>query len=179
MLPARAQLLFLSAMMCACAGNGNGAPVAPASSSGGPRVAFVYVTTDGEELSSQTTRGRATALLFLTTYDLASQLMARRLDAVLRRHVPRANGAAIVLEPPKHQVMAQAFRSALNLSYPVAMGEDGSGARGPVGEVERVPLLIVLDRSGVETFRHYGVLPEAEIHDALAAASRRGSPFGP
>ena len=134
-----------------------------------------YASVDGDELSSATTRGRATAVLFVTTFDLASQLMARRLDGIVRRHVPRANAAAIVLEPPKYIVMARGFQSALQLSYPVAMADEWERRVTPFGHIDRVPTLVVLDRSGVETERFHGVVPEAKVEAALTSASKRGS----
>lgn len=142
-------------------------------------AAFVYTTTTGEELSSRTTRGRATAIVFVTTYDLASQLLVRRLEQVVRSQKPRVNAAAIVLEPPKYAVMAEAFRTALELSFPVAMADQGIGESGPFGVIDRVPTLIVLDRDGSETTRRAGVVSEGELRQALAAASERGFALDP
>jgi hypothetical protein len=161
------------AMTAACSSDpaARPGPQRPFASSG---VAFVYTAVDGSELSSATTRGRATAVLFLTTFDLGSQLMARRLDVVVRRLVPRANAAAVVLEPPKYVVMAQSFQSALSLSYPVAMADEWKDRRTPFGPIDRIPTVIVLDRSGVETARFVGVVAEADLEAALASASKRG-----
>ena len=166
----------LFCVLALVAGCGGEPPArAPEAQAGGTPVGFVYTTTTGDELSTDTTRGRATALLFVTTFDLASQLMAKRLDTVLRRHKPRANGAAIVLEAPKYSVMADAFGSALGLSYPIAMADEwGSGQPGAFGLIYRVPTLVVVDAFGVETFRRFGVLSEADVEQALAAAQKRG-----
>ncbi len=167
-------LVIVFGLSPACGAEPSGRP--PASSAArSAAVAFVYTTTEGEELSSATTRGRATAVLFVTTFDLASQLMARRLDTVLRRHKPRANGAAIVLEAPKYSVMADVFRSTLQLSYPVAMADEwGSQEPGPFGHIDRVPTLVILDSAGEETFRQFGVVAQPDIEQALAAAEKRG-----
>jgi len=136
---------------------------------------FDWGTTEGGELSSATTRGRATALLFVTTYDLASQLLAQRLESVLHAHVPRANGGAVVLEAPRYAELAEAFRSTLHLSYPVAMADSLTlSGGGPFGAIEQVPTLIVLDRSGREVWRKSGVPDAREIESALALGSKRG-----
>lgn len=141
----------------------------------GPPIEFAWGTTEGGELSSEGTRGRATAILFVTTYDLASQLVAQTLDSVLHRHVPRANGGAVVLETPKYVELADAFRTTLHLSYPVAMADSATlTGGGPFGQIEVVPLLVVLDRSGHEVWRKSGVAEAREIEAALALASRRG-----
>jgi hypothetical protein len=146
----------------------------------GDAIAFAYGTTEGGELSSATTRGRATAILFITTYDLASQLVAKRLDDALHRHVPRANGGAVVLETPQYVVMADTFRTSLRLSYPVAMADTATlGGDGPFGKVDAIPLLVVLDRDGREVWRKSGALTPREIERALALGSARGSSPGP
>ncbi|HMR80790.1 MAG TPA: hypothetical protein PKD61_37025 [Polyangiaceae bacterium] len=174
MISLRALCLGLSVAAFAACGSESAPRPKPQSPFASGGVAFVYTAVDGSELSSATTRGRATAVLFLTTYDLASQLMARRLDGVVRRHVPRTNAAAVVLEPPKYVVMAQSFGSALNLSYPVAMADEWKDRHTPFGRIDRVPTVIILDRSGAETTRFIGVVSEAELESALTAASKRG-----
>ena len=158
---------------------GCGGPAAPrvraTPEASGEPVEFAYVTTDQSELSARTTRGRATALLFVTTYDLASQVVARNLESVLRSQRPRANGGAVVLEDASYAPLADAFKSSLGLSYPVAMA-DGPTRQGygAFGKIERVPTLLVLDIRGRVTFRGQGALRRAEIAEALASASPRG-----
>jgi len=135
-------------------------------------------TTTQETFSSRSTRGRATALLFVTTYDLASQVQAQRLDRLLRRHRPRVNGVAVVLESAEYAVLADAYRTSLGLSIPVCVADDETRlGRGPFGRIGRVPTLVVLDRSGVEVWRNPGLATSREMKKALATASRRGSPF--
>ncbi len=136
-------------------------------------VVFAYGTPDGKIFGSETTRGRVTAVLFVTTFDLSSQVMARRLDDVIRRHRPRANAGAIVLEAPDHGTLAEVFRDTLGLSYPVGLAlSPGVQAEGPFGRIDRVPSLFVLDRDGRLVFEAAGVLTSAEIERALA----RGAP---
>ena len=154
-----------------CGGSPSSAPRAPQPQSS--PISFVYGTTEGGELSSATTRGRATALLFVTTYDLVSQLQARQLDEIVRRHRPRANAGAIVLETPKYAVFADSFKQTLGLSYPVAIADDETRqGGGPFGRVSIVPTLVVLDRRGRETFRKQGLAAPRDIEGALAGAER-------
>lgn len=143
----------------------------------GEPVDFAFGTTGGGELSSASTRGRATALLFVTTYDAASQLVAKRLDHVVRYFKPRSNAGAVVVEPPKYAVLADVFRSALDLSFPVAIADEGTRTGGgPFGRVGEVPTIVVLDRSGRVVWTHSGVVSSKEIEQALATASRSGFP---
>jgi hypothetical protein len=125
-------------------------------------------------VSSETMRGRATALVFITTFDLASQLVARRLGDVVVSFTPRANAAAVVVEAPAYAELLPAYRSALSLPYPVVMADFATqrGA-GPFGSVTHVPTLVVLDRDGREVFRRQGALEHDEIRAALRAASAR------
>ena len=134
---------------------------------------FDFGTTDGEELSSVTTRGRVTVLVFVTTFDLASQLVARRLNQVVRTHRPRINAGAVVLEAPNLAPLADVFRSTLELSYPVALAdlpalEQSSG----LGEVRSVPTVLVLNSEGREIVRKLGTWTVSELESWLARAER-------
>jgi len=140
----------------------------------GDPIEFRFPPTDSDVVSSETTRGRATALLFITTYDMASQVVVKRLGEVLVRFTPRANAAAVVLEPPAHAELLPAYKEALGLPYPVVMADFVTQQRqGPFGDIENVPTLVVLDRSGREVWRHQGPCEARDIEAALERASRR------
>lgn len=148
------------------------APSVPTGRKGKP-IDFRYGSPNGEILSSESTRGRVTALLFVTTFDLPSQLMAKRLEAVTRRHKPRTNAGAVALEAPNSAPLVDVFRTSLGLSYPVALTNSTRlGERGPFGDVDQVPVLVVLDQRGVEVARATGVVTEQEIDQALTRAQR-------
>lgn len=169
------KLAALTLILCAVGCGPRPAPQAQPAEPVGAPIEFAFGTPDGAELSSAGTRGRATAILFLTTYDLASQVVAQRLDRVLHAHVPRANAGAVVLEAPKYVALADAYKSSLGLSYPVAMADSFTlTGGGPFGSIEQVPTLVVLDRSGREVWRKTGVPDAREIERALALGSRRG-----
>jgi hypothetical protein len=143
-------------------------------------VQFVYGTTAGDELSSASTRGRGTVLIFVTTYDLGSQVLAKTVNRILKTHTPRINAGAIVLETAEYSMLADTFRSSLELAYPVAMADAATLAGdGPFGRISRVPTTVVLDRGGRETWRKAGVAEPREIEAALATASRSGFALGP
>ena len=125
-------------------------------------------------INSETTRGRVTALVFITTFDLASQLVARRLGDVLVSFAPRANAAAVVIEAPVYADLLPSYRATLSLPYPIVMADFATqrGA-GPFGGITHVPTMIVLDRDGREVSRHEGPLGADEIRAALRRASAR------
>jgi hypothetical protein len=166
----RAGATSAAALLLACSSS---PPVAvtQAPSHGAP-IDFAYGTPSGETLTSSGTRGRATAILFVTTFDLPSQLMAERLDSVVRRHTPRANAGAVALEAPNSAPLVEVFKSSLNLSYPVALANTtGLDNPTPFGHVDKVPTLVVLDRRGREVSRALGVISERDIDEELTRAA--------
>jgi len=132
---------------------------------------YVFGTTEGEELSAEGMRGRVTALLFVTTFDLASQLAAKQLNQALHTHRPRINAGAVVLEAPKYAPLADVFRTSLKLSYPVAIADLEMLARNStLGEVHSVPTLIIFDAQGREVRRQYGAFSDEELEAWLMHA---------
>ncbi|GEM_PF-1566465 len=147
------------------------APVAPAAALTAPRVEFEYRDLRGEPITSATTRGRALCVLFVTTYDLASQVQARRVDEVVGAYGRRAGGLLVVLEEGQYAPLAAAYRDTLALALPVAMADPATLAGdGPFGRIDRVPTLVVLDAEGRETSRRAGVLTRGEVEAAVLAA---------
>lgn len=165
-------LFALAAGLCGCSPATPPAPALNPSPRAGP-IQFAFPSA-GEDavVNSETLRGRVTALVFITTFDLTSQLVARRLGEVLTSFTPRANAAAVVIEAPLYADLLPAYRSALSLPFPVVMADFATQrGSGPFGSITHVPTLIVLDRDGREVSRHTGPLER----DAIDAAMRRAS----
>jgi hypothetical protein len=162
--------LSLSLEVLGCSSTSGEQPATAASQRGEP-VLFTLGTLDGGEVSSDTTRGRTTALLFITTYDLPSQAEAQLLREVLSTHKPVANAAIVVMEPPHSAALAQVWAEALNLKWPIAMASplllSGDSQLGRIGGV---PTLIVLDRRGRLAARLDGAAGRQAVRDALSAA---------
>jgi hypothetical protein len=131
-------------------------------------------TLDGTELSSDTTRGRTTALLFVTTYDLPSQAEAQFLNEVTSKHKPRINAAVVIMEAPRAAPLAQVWAGSISLTLPLAMATptllSGDGA---FGRIAGVPTLVVLDRRGRLVAKVEGGVSAAQIDEALTVADRR------
>jgi hypothetical protein len=139
-----------------------------------PPIEFSFPPNQDEVVSSETTRGRATVLAFVTTYDVASQLVLLRLGEVITQFVPRANAAAIVIEPALYAELLPAYRESLALPFPIVMADFATQqGHGAFGAIASVPTLVVLDRDGREVWRHQGPLTAEEIENALRHASRR------
>ena len=135
----------------------------------GSPLHFNYELVDGKgALTPGPLRGKPTVLIFVTTYDLASQAEARFLTGVLRRHRDGIHAAAIVLEPPANLPLILAYRDALKLEYPVALGDVPLiSGEGPFGDVRAVPSVVVLDSEVRLVFRRIGLTKEEEIENVL------------
>lgn len=139
----------------------------------GEVMSFAWGTTDGGVVDSQALRGRVTVLLFVTTFDLASQAQAKHLEDVYRTHKPRINAVAVVMEAPKYAPLARSFAEVLGLSYPVALVDDATRmGQGPFGAVRSVPSWVVLDRDSRLTFAYAGVLSVDDLTGRIRAAER-------
>ena len=155
--------------LAGCSGSPAAAPGSPKTQ--GEAIVFSFGTTEGQLFGSASTRGRSTGVLFVTTFDLASQAQARFLNEVYKQHDPRPHAAAIVLEPPNHRVLAEAFRTSLGLDYPVALANPTTlSGDGPFGTIVGVPTLVVLDRDGRLAFRSTGAVPKDTMDAAFTAA---------
>jgi hypothetical protein len=165
----RCALLLGGLLLTSCAAQEAASPSAVRDL--GQPVQFSLGTIDGGELSSDTTRGRSTLLLFVTTYDLPSQAEALLLREVVARHKPRANAGIVMLEPPRSAALAQVWRDALGLDLPVAMASPALlSGDSQLGRIVGVPTLLALDRRGRVVVRREGALTKADIEDCLRQA---------
>ena len=159
--PSRVAVCLLALALACEKDAGSGATSAHTRTRGEPTV-FAFVDVKGRAFSSDTTRGRATVVLFLTTYDLVSQQVARQVEELLHRREPRFNAGAVVLEAPKYATLVEAFGDALGLSYPLSLADWATRqGGGPFGAINAVPTVVILDREGRIVWRHSG-LPTAE-----------------
>jgi hypothetical protein len=166
-------LLAAWLLLCACQRPVD-EPVIAARAAPGRVLEFAFGTTDGEEISSITTRGRVTVLVFVTTFDLASQVVAKRLNQVLHAHRPRFNAGAVVLEAPKYAPLADVFRSALELSYKVALADlPNLDREAGLGAIRSVPTVLVLDREGREIVRKPGTCSVSDLEEWIRRAERQ------
>ncbi len=164
--------MVLSAVGCGSAERRR--PETPVARASGEPIEFAFGRPDGGLFDSASTRGRVTVVLFVTTFDLASQVQAKQLNQTLRRYRPRINAGAVVLEAPKYAVFADAFGDSLGLIYPIALADTPTReGRGPFGEIEGVPTVVVLSRDGREVWRKFGHVPPRELDRVLARAGAR------
>lgn len=169
---ARGVAHLIVALLGACSA-GQGSVQSAAEVDIGDPVQFTFGTIDGEELSSDTTRGRTTALLFVTTYDLPSQAEAQLLREVLATHKPLANGAIVMLEAPQAAPLARVWADSISVKLPIAMaGPAVLSGESQLGRIAGVPTLIVLDRRGRLVGKHEGAMTREQIAESLRRAER-------
>src|SRR5690606_39969338 len=169
----RGVVLALCLVGCGASTGEAAGPVDPAPVQRGAPVSYAWGTTDGRVVSSEELRGRATVLLFVTTFDLASQAQAKYLEDLYRTHKPRINAVAVVMEPPKYAPLASSFAEVLGLSYPVALADDATRTgQGPFGAVTSVPSRVVLDRESRLSFAHAGVVGVDQLVQRVRSAQR-------
>jgi hypothetical protein len=166
--------LLLAGAIAGC----GGAPArgAPPSATAGPRgpLRFAFEAVDGRPISTEAFINRVTVIGLLTTYDVPSQIEARFLGSLERRHTPRLNVAALMLEAPENKPLVQAFTLTLGVSYPVGLADAGTIAgEGPFAGLHHVPSIVILDRDGREAFRHVGFMNESTLEDAVRAVEKQ------
>lgn len=126
---------------------------------------------DGKLVESKQLRGRVTVLLFLTTFDVASQAQARRLEDLYRTHVPRLNVLGVVVEAPRYATLVSEYRNSLGLSFPLVMAERAVlDAHRDLRNVKSVPAWIILNREGVVISSAAGALNFDDLEKLVSEA---------
>lgn len=178
-------LPFLAALaLCSCQGSQGARSPQPAEAPAPPTSApieFSFESLDERPVSHLSTRGRATLVIFLTSYGGGiltsfgdpSLLQARYAKKVYKEHTPRINAAAVFLEPIENRPLVRLFRDAADLPFPSALADaDTVAGRGPFKGIGTVPSVVVLDHEGREVFRKVGVASADELTRALRDAQR-------
>jgi hypothetical protein len=130
--------------------------------------AWTFAMPDGTPYSSDNAMGRPTVVLFLTTYDTASQIAATRLDLEIHELKRRVNAVGVAMEPPNHAVLVGVFHDSLHLSFPLLMPDPATLAGdGPFGVVDVVPTWVILDGTGRQIWRGSGVSAIDELRGIL------------
>lgn len=185
MMAPRCHPLALSVVLLvtACGGRGGSAPPAsPQTTSApvGPVLRYAFEGVDGRPISTEAFANRISVIGFFTTYDVHSQVEARFLASLAKRHSPRLNVAVIMLEAPENKPLIEAFATSMGLPYPVALADAATIAgEGPFAGLHHVPSVVILDRQGREAFRRVGFLDEAGLEAVVKIVEQRAPPPGP
>lgn len=135
----------------------------------GPVRSFAFRTIAGSAVTSEGYKGRMTLVGFAATYDMGSHAQARFINEVVFKHTPRINALLLVLEPPNHRPLVEAFASSLDLRYDVVHADEATTAgNGPFKGLHHVPSVVLLDRDGREVWRNLGLITADKLSEAIA-----------
>lgn len=162
--------LAVLAASCSHSGPAPAVPSSPTLESLGKPVQFSYPSvSEAGDITASNFRGRPSVLVFITSFDLASQAQARFLSIVAKRHDPPIFAAAIALEPPENRPLLASFASMLGLEYPLGIGDRALiEGESPFGDVSVVPTTVVLDQEGKIVAKRVGLVKDDELEGILA-----------
>jgi hypothetical protein len=116
---------------------------------------------DGGEVDFLRLRGRLVVVHLFATWSLAAQADVAQLDEVFAGNAVAVVGLAVDL---KGSVVVPPWQRGSGVRYPIAMADDAVRAGGsPIGSIERVPMTLIVNRSGAVVRRHVGPLPRGAL----------------
>lgn len=142
----------------------------------GPERVFNYPSLDERPVSSEALHGRASIVAFVATNGDASVVQIKYLQKIQSDYKPQVNIVAVFMDPtknPDNTPLVRMYRDFQKMTFPVAMADaETVPGNGPFGAVGVAPTVVVLDASGVETWRKTGVSDASELTRALRDAQR-------
>jgi hypothetical protein len=131
-------------------------------------VSFTYDSLDARPVSSFALRGKPTVMAFVTTYDLGCQAQVNYLVAMAKNDGDKTNYALVALEKREERELVEVYRTNLGVTFPVALADEPTIAgSGPLGDVHKIPTVVVLDRSSRIAWKKTGLAKSDEIRAAL------------
>jgi hypothetical protein len=159
-------------LVVACVGCG-GAPVDPPAAPPGsstlavdPPVDYAFRSLDERPVSDSAMRGKATILAFVTTDSLLAQAQVDFLVPMAKHDADKVNYAVVLLA--KDHELAELYVKSLDLRFPAAVLAPDSPVPPGFGDLNVIPLTVLLDPSGRVVWRAQGrVARPEEIRRAL------------
>jgi hypothetical protein len=159
--------VWLAGTLLACGGR-PAEPVGTSRVASERPVAFKYDSLDERPVDSTSTRGKVTVLAFVTTYDLGSQAQANFLVAMAKHDEKEINYVLVALQEPKDRELVEVYRTNLGITFPVALADaETIAGGGSLGDVHKIPAVVVLDREGKIVWKKVGVATSAEIRAGM------------
>jgi hypothetical protein len=159
--------IFAASMLAGC--GAAGAAGAGAGGHPGAPVTFFFDSLDDRPVSTESTRGQPTLLAFITTSSLPAQAQVDFLVAMARHDADRVHYVAVILADPSGRELAELYRKALGIPFPMALADASTLAgAGAFGDVQSVPVTVILDRAGRVVWRRDGrVVKSDELRGVL------------
>jgi AhpC/TSA family len=160
------RVAILVAALCGACGSSAPAHGPPPGVSTAPlqaAVDFQFESLDERPVSAESTRGKPTVLVLVTTGSVPAQAQVDYLVGMAKHDADRVNYAVVALEPRENRELVAIYRKSLNVTFPVAMADDRTLAgASPFGDVSIVPVTVILDRTGRVAWRADGRVAKSD-----------------
>jgi thiol-disulfide isomerase/thioredoxin len=166
----------LALALCACAKQGAGPPVGMSGAAQELAPRFSFDSLDERPVSSDAMRGKVGVIVFVTTYDWASQAEVDFIVPIAKKNDPRVAFAMVALQSPSDRELVEHYRDTLGVTFPTALADVAGASSVGFGEVRSVPTVIVLDASGKLVFHKEGIVKGDELRHVIEIASERSKP---
>jgi hypothetical protein len=131
-------------------------------------VDYAYDSLDARRVNSAAMLGKPTVLAFVTTWDLSSQAQVDFLVPMHANDGAKVNYVMVALQEIQDRELVEAFRSALKVTFPVALADRATiGGGGVFGDVHNVPTVVILDRQGRVVWRRVGLAKSDDIRAGM------------
>ncbi len=175
-----AGLVALALVGCVRAEPEPRAPVEPVEERATEPVApFVFDSLDARPVARDALRGKPAVLVFVTTWDIASQAQVGFVVRMAERDGDVVTYALVALHERHERELVEAYARTLKVTFPVALGDAESRVgRGPLGDVHQIPTVLVLDAAGRVVKRHIGLTKTDALRASVERAKRAPAPVG-
>jgi hypothetical protein len=136
------------------------------------KAQFAFDSLDARPVSSESIRGKIAVLVFVTTYDWASQAEVDFVVPIARHEDPKVTFALVALQGRSDRELVEHYSETLGVTFPTALADVPSASAAGFGEVRSVPTVIVVDASGKMIFRKEGIVKGDEIRRIIDVAKR-------
>lgn len=172
--------LVLSAFVTAIVASGCGGAArdtAVVGRTGNLPVEWTVYDGDGVPVRLERMRGRVLLVWVFTTFDLASSAMVEPLNRLVERRGDQIRVLGIAVQPNARQLLPL-FAEAMRLRFPVTWDPEGHvlGGASPLGDVDMVPTIVVIDRQGYRLGTHAGPAGDSELGRIVDRARRGDAP---
>lgn len=132
---------------------------------------YQFDALDERQVSREAFAGKPTVLVFLTTWDIASQAQVGIVLKIAEREGKELNVAIVALHERHERELVEAYVRSVKWPHPVALSDaETRVGRGPLGDVHMIPTVLVIDREGRLVKKHVGVTKAPELRESIEAA---------
>jgi hypothetical protein len=164
---------FFASALLSCGGKAEPTtPIGISNPTPEAKAQFAFDSLDARPVSSESIKGKVAVLVFVTTYDWASQAEVDFVVPIAKHDDPKVTFALVALQSRSDRELVEHYCETLNVTFPTALADVPSASAAGFGEVRSVPTLIVVDANGKMVFRKEGIVKGDEIRRVIDVAKR-------